>query len=560
MSADPWEPMSEDEQRLYEALRAEKARRNAEEEREELPKSLSKFIAQGWHVLNPEVPYHHNWHIDAICEHLEAVSTGEILRLQIWVPPGSMKTGTVSIFWHPWEWTTRPWLRYWSASYETRLAGRMSAQSRTLMMSEWYRTRWGDRFRFTREGEHYYGNDRGGTRLATAPLSTGTGEHGHRIIVDDPIKADAADATSRVSLDTANNWWDATLSTRGISIGFKHARVIVMQRLHEDDLAGHVLEQEDWTVLCLPERFEPEHPFVWCGEHNPCEGMGSRFGEGDPRKVKVETIVDQQTKEEKQVEIGELLWPDHRDDKESEALAKTLTTHRAAGQLQQRPAAREGEILKRDWWRFYDPKIRAQEKWGELGQMGMIVISADTPLKDKETSDNVAIQCWGVKGADRYLLDLRIGKMNYGLAKRTIKEMAQWARRIWRRCPHYVLIENAGYGVELIIDLKREISGVQGITPAPEGNKETRAESASDALESGNYFLPGIGPPTHPVFNEHASPADIVAFVDNCARFPHARHDDDIDAWSQFGNWVRSKSVKPIRTSKPQRRPSVPVR
>ena len=508
--------LSASDQRVYEALLAERARRDVSRDREELPHDLAGFIAAGWHVLNPEIPYHHNWHIEAICEKLQAVSAGEILRLQIWVPPGSMKTGTVSVFWHPWEWTLRPWLRYWSASYETRLAGRMSAMSRTLMMSDWYQVRWGDQFRFTREGEHYYGNDRGGTRLATAPKSTGTGEHGHRIIVDDPIKADAADATSRVVLNEANEWYDGTLSTRGIDVGFKHARVIVMQRLHEIDLAAHVLEQEEWEVLCLPERYEAKHPFVW---------------PDDPRQE------------------GELLWPDHRDEEASNTLAKTLTSHRAAGQLQQRPAPREGDMLKVEWWRFYDPRIRSAEEWAKLGHFDQIVISVDTPLKDKQTSDNIAIQCWGVKGADRYLLDLVCAKMNYGKAKRSIKEMAVWARKLWHRSYHSVLIENAGYGVELIVDLKREITGVQKIPPGVEGNKETRADSASDALESGNYFLPGYGPPWQPAYDEHRTPEDVAKFIANCARFPNVTYDDDIDAWSQFGNWIRSRQTQPIRTS-----------
>ena len=507
--------MERSEALLYHAAIAERAKRNAEQDREELPKKLSKFIAAAWPVIKPEEKYLHNWHIDAICEHLEAVTRGEITRLQVWIPPGTMKTGTISVFWHAWEWTLRPWLRYWTASYETRLAGRMSSMARDLMTSAWYQERWAESFRFDRLGEHYYSNDRGGTRLATAPQSTGSGEHGHRIIIDDPINAKAADATSRHVLNETNDWYDGTVVTRGI--GSDHARVLVMQRLHESDFAAHLLKQEEWVVLCLPERYEANHPFVW---------------PGDPRKE------------------GELLWPEHRDEKLSNALAASLTSHRAAGQLQQRPAAREGEILKRDWWRFYDPRIRSQERWKELGQMGQIVISGDFPAKDKETSDNVAVQCWGVKGADRYLLDLRLGKMNYGLAKRTVREMALWSRRIWKGCPHYILIENAGYGVELIMDLKRELSGVQKIPAQKEGNKETRAESASDALESGNYFLPGYGPPWQPAYSEHASPADVVAFIHSCASFPHGQHDDDVDAWSQFGNWLRSRSLAPIRTSK----------
>lgn len=508
-----------EEKAFYQALIDERDKRTAAVEREELPKSLSKFIAAGWHVIKPEEAYLHNWHIDAICEHLEAVSAGEITRLQVWIPPGTMKTGTVSVFWPAWEWTTRPWLRYWTASYETRLAGRMSTMARDLMQSEWYQQRWSESFRFTREGEHYYGNDRGGTRLATAPQSTGSGEHGHRIIIDDPINARSADATSRVVLNDTNDWYDGTVVTRGI--GLDHARVLVMQRLHENDLAAHILEQEDWQVLCLPERYEANHPFVW---------------PDDPRSE------------------GDLLWPEHRDEKLSNALAASLTSHRAAGQLQQRPAAREGEILKRDNWRFYDPRIRAKDDWGKLGRFGMVVISVDTPLKDKETNDNVAVQCWGVKGADRYLLDLRLGKMNYGLAKRTVTEMARWARRHWHSCAHFILIENAGYGVELIIDLKRDLTGVTKIAPGSEGDKIQRAEAANDGLESGNYFLPGYGPPWQPAYDEHQTPADVAAFIDNAARFPHAQHDDDVDAWSQAGNWLRSNQAEPIRSVRLTRR------
>ena len=88
-------------------------------------------MREAWPTLKPEERYQHNWHIEAICEHLEAVSAGEINRLQIWIPPGMMKTTMVSVFWHAWEWTTKPWLRYWGASYETRLAGRLSKQSQT---------------------------------------------------------------------------------------------------------------------------------------------------------------------------------------------------------------------------------------------------------------------------------------------------------------------------------------------------------------------------------------------------------------------------------------------
>lgn len=506
---------------LLQSLYAAREEQDIREQMQQCEDSLSFFIREAWHVLKPMEEYHHNWHIDAICGKLEKVTAGEIKRLQVWVPPGMMKTMIVSVFWPAWEWIKNPWLRYWGASYEVRLAGRMAAMSRDLMMSDWWIRRWGDRFKFIREGEHYYGNDQGGTRLATAPASTGSGEHGHRIIIDDPINAKAADATSRVVLNETNAWYDGTVVTRGI--GLSHARVIIMQRLHEDDLAAHVLKSEDWDVLCLPEKYESDHPFRW---------------EDDPRK-----------------EDGELLWPGHRDEKASRALEISLTPHRAAGQLQQRPSAREGDILQTSWWRFYDSRIRSKEQWHELPNFSMVVMSLDCPQKDKESNDNVAIQAWGIHGMHRYLLDLRLGKMSYPVAKRAATEMALWARRTWPRARHVILIENAGYGSDMILDLKNEFTGVTKVSPQQDGDKVVRADAASDSLSSGHCFLPGYGPPwSPPVYEASNSPADIAEFIHNCARFPNARHDDDVDAWSQMINWLRGKQTSRVRTSSAVRR------
>ena len=506
-----------------------KARRDQDihEEAEKCEKSLSYFISCAWPVLKPMEDYHHNWHIDAISEKLETVSSGEVKRLQIWVPPGTMKTLIVSVFWPAWEWIKNPWLRYWGASYEVRLAGRMAAMSRDLMMSSWWDERFGERFKFIREGENYYGNDMGGTRLATAPQSTGSGEHGHRILIDDPINAKAADATSGVTLKETNDWYDGTVVTRGI--GLNHARVIIMQRLHEEDLAGHVMELDDWEVLCLPERYEPDHPFVW---------------PEDPRTVE-----------------GELLWPHHRDERASNSLAASLTPHRAAGQLQQRPSAKEGDILQTAWWRFYDPRIRSKEKWDQLPNFGMVVMSIDCPQKDKETNDNISIQTWGMHGAHRYLLDIRLSKMSYANAKRAVTEMATWARKTWPRARHVILVENTGYGADMILDLKDQFTGLTKINPQQDGDKVVRADRAADSLESGHCFLPGTGPPWRPpVYEAGETPADVADFIHNCARFPNASHDDDVDAWSQMVNWMRSKQTRPVRMSSAFRRRPVITR
>ena len=502
---------------LLDVLYSEREKRTHREEAEHLSTTLKEFVLGAWLSLKPDEEFIDNWHLDAICEHLEAVSKREILRLQIWVPPVSMKTMIVSVMWPAWEWTRNPFHKYWTSSYETGYAGQIAAMSRDLMMGQWYRARWGDRFSFTRDGERFFTNDRGGTRISTSPESTrGTGYHGHTLIFDDPIDAGAADASSRSRINATNDWYDGVTASRGI--GNDHARVIVMQRLHEEDLAGHVLEAEPWEVLCLPERFECDHPHVW---------------PKDPR------------------EEGDLLWPAFRNAQTSKALAERMLSFRAAAQLQQRPAAREGEILKRHWWRFYDPKLFRDEKLKDRRpRFRTVVQSVDTPLKDKESNDLVAIQAWGVVGGDRYLLDLKKGHMNYSQAKRAILEQARYVRSLYKGVSHHCLIENAGYGVELILELKRELTGVTKITRGNDGDKILRAESASADLESGNCFLPGFrtGSDEFSMPDEKRCPADIVDFIDSCAMFPNARNDDDVDAWSQCMNWLRSRTSSQART------------
>lgn len=531
------------------ALRKEIVDRRISEEAERLSFSLKDFVQEAWPHVKKHEQYRHNWHLDAISEHLEAVSAGEIHRLQIWVPPGSMKSLSVSVFWHAWEWTTRPWLRYWSASYETRLAGRLSAMSRDLMMEPWYQERWGHLFEFNRDAEHYYGNNQGGTRLATSPDSSGTGEHGHRILIDDPINAKAADADSKSTLNETNQWFDSTVPTRGLDgvvapngQVIDHARVIIMQRLHEDDLAAHALAIEPWVVLCIPERYYSGHPFAYRGAAGRVskDDLGSTLGAGDPRAE------------------NEILWPERRSEAASDALAKQLR-HRAAGQLQQMPAPKEGQSLLRSWWRFYPPDLFSDEK--RRPHCTMVVQSVDCPLKDKQTNDMVSIQAWGVKGADRYLIDIRTAHMSYTQAKRAVIEQSTYVRRMYPKARHKILIENGGYGPELVTDLKRLRTGVEKIPAGLEGDKEIRADSAADDLQSGNCWLPGIGAGADITLGPAGTVSkDIHDFIESCAVFPHGKHDDDVDAWSQAMNFLRSQVVVAGRTSSAFKRAARTVR
>lgn len=526
--------MKGDEQ-IASLLRKEISERKVAEEAERLSGSLIDFIRASWEHLEPETEYIHNWHVDAICEHLEAVSRGEIKRLQIWVPPQSMKSRLVSILWPAWEWTFAPGTKYWTASYDNHLAGHLASISYLLMRTDWYQRHWGHQFTFTRDAEHFFANTRGGHRLATSPESKGTGYHGHRIILDDALRAQQE--ISKVDIEKVNDWYDGTVTSRGLTS--EHARILVMQRLHETDIAAHLLELEDWTVLALPEKYWPSHPYAWRGKRRKPKGMeeseGSTLGTGDPRRKE-----------------DQLLWPEQRPLSMVEAQEASLR-YRAAGQLQQWPTPREGMLLKRNWWRFFDPEILKDPK--RKPRCTAIVQTIDTPLKDKESNDFVAMQVWGVRGADRFLLDIRKGHMNYSQARRAIIEQAQYVRRLYPRCAHYVLIENAGYGVELIVELKRVLTGVTKISPTQDGDKIMRAEAASSDLESGNCWLPGVGGGADETLGPAKTvSADVADFINNLALFPNAAHDDDVDAWSQCMNWLRARIIARGRTSSPFKR------
>ena len=212
-----------------------------------------------WPAMKPDDDYLHNWHIDAICEHLEAVTRGEITRLQVWVPPVSMKTLLVSVMWPAWEWTHSPKTRYWSASYSEPLSGIIASWSRGLILSDWYQAALGRQvfrssasrcFSFpTTEEEPALRPVRRereqGSTVIEYSLMTRSNRMTLLRLLEPPWKSRTSGGTPRVS-------------SRGIGNDF--ARVIVMQRLHENDLCGHTLAKEHYEVLCLPERYESKPP------------------------------------------------------------------------------------------------------------------------------------------------------------------------------------------------------------------------------------------------------------------------------------------------------------
>src|SRR4029077_1879161 len=366
-----------------------------------------------------------------MCEKLEAGTFGEIRKLFIWVPPGSTKTITSSIMWPTWGWTRVPSLRYLVWSYDMEIAIESAVPARDLILSNWYQDRWGHLFtlKVDLNKKAAYFNSRGGARFSAAPNAKKvTGRHVDIILADDPNDAASVEGFSELELDKVNNFHDGTLPTR-----YKNPKnaieVVIHRRLHEKDPSGHLLDK-GWEVLCLPERYDPSHQFVW---------------PDDPRTEK-----------------GELLWSQRIDVEENSERIARLGAHRAAGQLQQEPASRVGEILLRRYWNYYPEELLEAAESGDVSgfpKFNLIVCSWDTSFKDKTTNDPVAGGVWGIVGPDRYLLRTYYDRAGLTRTKTEMLIMRSWAMERWPSAGFYTLIEKKSNGVEIIQQLRSEIPG-----------------------------------------------------------------------------------------------------
>lgn len=322
--------------------------------------SLYEFFRQAWPYFD-SVDFMGNWHLESICQHLEAVNRGEIKRLIVNVPPRTAKTALIGVAWPLWTWiqndridTNGPGAQFLFASYSYDLSVKSAEKSRRLLFSKWFQDNWGDKFKILADSNRKddFVNDYNGGRLSTSVSGTLTGLGGSIIVVDDPNSA--TDAESKAVRETTNVWWDEALSTR-LNNPKTGAFVVVQQRLHEEDITGHIMasSSEDWTHICFPMRFDSSRP-----------------SSADIRTVE-----------------GELLWPERFGEAEVSGLEARLGPTAAAGQLQQMPAPRGGGIIKRDWWTDWPSKY--------MPPFDYVIASLDTAMTDKEESDYSAMTLWG---------------------------------------------------------------------------------------------------------------------------------------------------------------------
>ncbi len=316
-------------------MRAEIRRREIAKERERIARdadairarcsTLAGFVREAWPILEPNAKLVWNWHLDAICDHLEAVSDGRIIRLLINVPPGSSKSLICSVIWPAWEWASgRASLRYLTTAFNDVPVKRDTRKCRDLILSEWYRSLWPE-IRLTRTGETSFANSATGTREGVA-FGSLTSQRGDRLIIDDPHSVETAESQAERQT-TTRRFREGALNR--LNDQERSAIVVVMQRLHADDVSGTILKMGMGFVhLCLPMEFEPER------------ACRTSIGFADPRSADCE-----------------LLDPVRFPREAVESLKLGMGQYAYAGQYQQRPTPREGGLFKRAW---FEGKIISQ--------------------------------------------------------------------------------------------------------------------------------------------------------------------------------------------------------
>jgi predicted phage terminase large subunit-like protein len=457
--------------------------------------TLHSFVQHAWYTLEPVSVLSWNWHLSLICDYLTLVRDGKFRSLGpglegiiFNVPPRTMKSLLISVFFPIWVWTTKPACRFMFVSYSEKLSTQHSILRRSVIESEWYKKAWGDQFSFSRDqnAKNHYENSARGAMFSTGMQSTATGMGGDILIFDDPLNPEQA--ISQLERESVNLRFDTTFRSR-INNPATGVKIIIMQRLHELDLTGHVLARESnrWKHVSLP-AVAPE-------------GKTWEFPSG-----KTQTQ-----------QAGDLLWSERLPQSFLDSQRVGMGSWAFNGQYQQTPAPLDGGIVKRQWVRFYR---QLPEKFDFMVQ------SWDCTFSGGQDNDFVAGQVWARSGGKYFMLPYRTyERLDFGPTMAAIKSChAKFPQA------HAVLIEDKANGPAIISELQKEIAGVVPVNP--EGGKLARAQATAPLWEAGSIELPDPQ-----VFGI----TWMEDYLHNICAFPKAAHDDDVDATSQALIYMRSR-------------------
>lgn len=464
-------------------------------DRAELEGSLYRYVQEAWHLVEPSQPFVPNWHVMVLCFELEEVYHGRTKRIIINIPPGTMKSLLIEVFFPTWVWARNSKKRFLTASYGSHLTMRDNLRARQIIESPWYQDRWQVRLQDDQNTKTRYNTTEHGWRIATSVNGQGIGEHPDFIIIDDPHTN--AQAQSEVERQQALTWFDGTISTR---LGRNPAIIVVMQRLHMMDLSGHLLARGGWKWIHWPMRYMVTRPAT---DDDPGYAADPR----DPR-----------------TEEGELLCPSLFPEDKVKQLELDLGPYGTAGQLAQLPAPEGGGLFQRSWFKFADKApalMRIARGWDTAASEG----KGDWTVGVKIGEEFV----WEVENGKKrcistgrfFILDVQreqfgpagVDELFLSIANLDGKDVAQREEK-----------EGGASGKTVIAARLKLLKGFNYAGVQLGGSKIVRAKPFRSQCEGGNVFL------VRGSWNEE--------FIRELTQFPTGTHDDQVDAASCAFNSV----------------------
>lgn len=444
-----------------------------------LRNDLTTFIDRSFIELNPRTIFQCGQYIELLASALDHCRTGKTRRLIINLPPRTLKSHAASVAFPAWLLGHNPAKQIICASYGQDLADKHGRDCRTLMSSSFYRGLFpGAVLSEVKQSVNDFMTTAQGFRMATSVGGVLTGRGADIIILDDILKPE--DALSETRRKAANEWYFSTLLSR-LNSKEHGVIILVMQRLHQDDLVGEVTDREPWEVLSLPAIATDDECYRyedWLGEHSFRRGSAEAL---HPERDSVETL---------------------------RKIRDSIGEYNFQSQYQQSPLSREGSLIRKEWLRYYEPgKLPQDFEW--------IFQSWDTACKVGDANDYSVCTTWKAIGSNFYLIDVYRQRMTYPQLKRRAVELYN------RFDPSKVLIEDQASGTALIQELRAEgIYCIEAYKPSPGSDKIARFAAQAIKFENGRVFLPKEAP-------------WLDDYIREITGFPGSKHDDQVDSTSQ---------------------------
>ena len=455
--------------------------------------SFMTFVEYTFAELFPNTPFFDSPHLAILAAKLEECAVGRCKRLIICLPPRSLKSIIISVAFPAWLLGKDPHKQIICASYGQSLADKHARDTRTIMTRPGYLQAFPTRLSRQKLSVDDFMTTAGGFRMATSVGGTLTGRGGDYLIIDDPLKP--ADAFSETFRRAANDWCDNTAFSR-LNNKQDGVMIVVMQRLHQDDLVGHLLEQGDWEVLRFPAIAEEDE---------------QHFAETEFGRIQFERS------------MGDVLDAGRETLESLQGLRRSMGEFAFQSQYQQNPMPVGGVIIKPEWFRHYGPE--------ELpGYFSNRIQSWDTASKSAESNDFSVCTTWGVLDDNYYLLDVFRKRLEYPDLRRAVKE------QYLKHSPNAVVMEDKGSGIALLQDLRSDgIFCLKAICPPPGNDKVMRLMAQSAVFENGRVWLPKDAPWR-------------AEYVRELTSFPGTKHDDQVDSTTQALQYLRKNNIGDLWT------------